>query len=191
MSGDARREPESFQVVSDLGQLTAFADPLKMRIIRILQQQEATTNQLVDLIDEKRTMVSGQIRALRDLGLINVVHRKDHDGARENVYRATARVYNLRPEPMTTGSVSASVASATLDSVSKELVGSLKAWPNQKMNYEGRRARMPYERAVEFNDKLEALISEYWGSPSHPVEENPDDPMLALIAAWYRFPEEV
>jgi DNA-binding transcriptional ArsR family regulator len=190
MSSDTQAGPEASQVVSDLGQLTAFADPMKMRILRVLQHQEATIEQLADIVSENEATVAEGIRGLLELRLINEVGQNERSGADKNVYRATARVYNLRPEPGVTGVISASVASATLDAVTREVVGSLTQWPNQRMNYEGRRARMSYDRAAEFNDKLVELITEYWGSPGQPVDEDPADPLMAFIGAWYRFPEE-
>jgi DNA-binding transcriptional ArsR family regulator len=190
MSSDTQAGPEACQVVSDLGQLTAFVDPMKMRILRVLQHQEATTEHLAEIVGEGKATVSDQIHALLNLRLITKVDQKGRDGTGQDIYRATARVYNLRPEPREYGTLSASIAAATLDSVTKEVVGSLTQWPSQRMNYEGRRTRMSYDRATEFNDKLLELIAEYWGSPDQPVDENPADPLMAFIGAWYRFPEE-
>jgi DNA-binding transcriptional ArsR family regulator len=189
MSDDARREPASFQVVSDLGQLTAFTDPRKMQILRILQHQEATVAELAGATGESASNVSGHTQALSDLRLIRVVDQQIEDGHSDDVYRATARVYNLRPDPGNPLQIGASVASASLDSIGREIVASLTTWPDQRLNYEGRRTRMPIRRALEFNERLVELIDEYWGSPGRPVEENRDDPLMALVGFWYRFPE--
>lgn len=195
MSEADRFGPESFQVVSDLGQLTAFIDPLKIRILRILQHQEATCGQIAAMVDEPESTVSDHIRALYGLRLIREVGQHEGDDGTEHIYRATARVYSLRPQPGDVSTASASIslaaiASNTMNSVANEVVTSLTTWPDQLMNYEGRRTRMSLERAVEFNEKFEELITEYWGSPDHPVKEDPDDPLMALVGFWYRFPEQ-
>lgn len=195
MSEANRFGPEPIQVVSDLAQLSAFIDPQKMRILRILQQQEATTSQIAAMTDQPVSTVSDLVSKLNDVRLIKEVGQRDGDDGPENVYRAVARIFSLRPEPGNDGIASAMIspaamAATTLDSVSAELVSSLTTWPDQWMNYEGRRTRMSHERLMEFNDKLVELIAEYWGDPDHPVKEDPDDPLMALIGFWYRFPEQ-
>ena len=40
------------------------------------------------------------------------------------------------------------------------------------------------------NEKLVELVNEYWGSPDQPREGDPDDPLLAFIGFWYRFPDD-
>lgn len=190
MSEHDHREPASFQVVSDFGQLKAFTDPLKMQILRILQQEEATAADLIRATGEPAMSVREHIEGLRSVRLIRVVDQRMDGGHDGGVYRATARVYNLRPDPGGQNHVTASVASASLDSVGREIVASLTVWPDQRLNYEGRRTRLPLSRVVEFNDRLAALIAEYWGSPDQPVEENPSDPLMAFVGFWYRFPEK-
>lgn len=195
MAEKARFQPEESQVVSDLGQMRLFASPMKMRILRILQQQEATISQLSGMIDEPEDVLMRHIRALSERRLIRTVDRQVRDGRIQEVYRATAYIYNLRPAPTdidtpaTTFSGS-TIAAATMDSLTSEIVTSIETWPNQRMNYEGRRARIPYARAEEFHEKLVGLVDEYWGSAEHPAADNPDDPLLAFIGFWYRFPEE-
>jgi hypothetical protein len=49
---------------------------------------------------------------------------------------------------------------------------------------------MPYSRALEFNEKLVALIDEYWGSAERPKQEDPADPLLTLVGLWFRSPED-
>lgn len=195
MAENARFQPEESQIVSDLGQLRLFASPMKMRILRILQRQEATIGQLSEMIDEPEEMLSRHLQQLLDRRIIITVDRQVRSGTIQDVYRATALIYNLRPAPMDIDSpattfTGSTIAAATMDSVTSEVVTSIETWPNQRMNYEGRRTRMPYTRAEEFNEKLVALVDEYWGSTDHPVEQDPNDPLLAFVGFWYRFPEE-
>jgi uncharacterized UPF0146 family protein len=189
----ARFTPASNQIISDLGQLQLFTNPLKMRILRILQRQEASLPALANAVGEPHDVVARHIDELCDRRIVTIVGGQDGDGT--EMYRATALIYNLRPEPayMTNPAISltgAMMAAATLDSVTSEVMASLTAWPDQRANYEGRRTRMPYSRALEFNERLVALVDEYWGSAATPKEEDPDDPLLAFVGLWYRFPEE-
>lgn len=194
MAEKARFEPEAQQIISDLGQLQLFTNPLKMRLLRILQRQEATLDELGVMVSEAEDVVDRHVSELTERHLVRTVGRQVRNGQVRNVYRATARIYQLRPEPINpvrpaTTFTGTAFAAATLDSIESELLTSIETWPNQRLNYEGRRARMPYARAEEFNEKLVRLIDEYWGDGGEPVDEDPDDPLLSFIGLWYRFPE--
>lgn len=195
MADKARFEPEAHQIISDLGQMRLFANPMKMRLLRILQHQEATLGQLAGLLGEERDVISRHLGQLSARRLVKTVDRQVRDGHICDVFRATALIYQLRPDPsdirtQATSLSGATVAAATMDSLSSEIVTSIETWPDQRMNYEGRRAHMPYVRAEEFNEKLVRLVDEYWGSPDTPIDGDPGDPLLAFIGFWYRFPEE-
>lgn len=181
-------EPEPTQVVSDLGQLLAFNDPVKIQLLRILQREKATGEYLASAIGEPLDIVTHDLRALVSLGLIREVGQEGERGGA--VYRATARIFDLQPEPRDNAMVMAPVANATLDAVRHDVVNSLEQWPDQLMNFESRRLRMSHARAMEFNEKLVELLGEYWGNPDHPVEEDPNEPVMAFAGIWYRFPDQ-
>lgn len=176
-------EPEPTQVVSDLGQLLAFHDPVKIQLLRVLQREEASCPALAVATGESLETVTEHVRALVNLGLIRHL---GNDG-QDDVYRAMAKIFDLQPEPRDTARVMAPVAAATLDSVRHDVVTSLREWPDQMMNYESRRLRMSQARIMEFNDRLIELLGEFWGNPDHPVDEDPDAPVMAFAAIWYRF----
>lgn len=190
MTDDVRFEPESVLVVSDLGQLQAFIDPVRVGILRIFQRQEATAGEIASIVGHPESTVTDVVRSLLGLHLLRVVGRRARGNGAEDVYRATARIYDLQPEPAHNGMVMAPVAEATLDAVTREVVTSLTSWPDQKMNYESRRKRMPIAQAMEFNDKLNELLAEYWGDPDQPVEEDGKEPVMAFSGIWYRFPDK-
>ena len=183
MADKVRFEPESFQIVSDLGQLRLFANPMKMRILRILQRQEATIPQLSGMVGEPEEDVARHLEDLTARRLVRMIDRQVREGRIRDVYRATALIYQLPHDPAAarssaTSLTGATLAAATMDTVTSELITSIETWPDQRMNYEGRRVRMPYARAEEFNEKLVSLVNEYWGSPDQPREGDQDDPRL-------------
>jgi DNA-binding transcriptional ArsR family regulator len=187
MSDDAQFEPAALQVVSDFGQLRAFNDPQKIQILRILQRREATSEQLVCLIDAPESSISEDVDVLLKLGLIRAVRPQDRG---VSSYRAMARIYDLQPDAKHNAVLMAPVANATLDSIRHDVVSSLTEWPDQRMNFESRRLRMSRARVIEFNDRFVELLAEFWGDPDHPVEDEPDEPVMAFAGIWYRFPEQ-
>ena len=188
MGKDDEFEPQPSQVVSDLGQLRAFNDPAKIQLLRFLQRETATNEQLAASLGESPDAVTDHIRSLLSLGLVRQVgHDSDGGGA---IYRATARIYDLQPEPKDHAMVMAPLANATLDAVRQDVVTSLTEWPGQMMNFESRRLRMSHVRAMEFNERLIELLGEYWGNPDHPVQEESTEPVMAFAGIWYRFPDK-
>lgn len=188
MSSGTRTGQASHQVVSDLGQLKVFTDPIKIMVLRILQHQELSVAEIAALVDEPGEVIEGQVQELMSLGMLE---EADAAGA----YRSTARIFHIHMDRGPQGGTSttitpASIAAATAESVGRELGASLTTWPDQLMNLEGRRARMPHARALEFNERMVELIHEYWGGPDQPVEEDPEDPLMSFIGVWYRFPEK-
>lgn len=188
MSSGTRTGQASYQVVSDLGQLKVFTDPLKIMVLRVLQHQQLTVAEIAALVDEPDEVIAAQVEELMRIGMIEEAGAAD-------VYRSTARIFHLSMDRGSQGCASstitpASIAAATAESVGRELGASLTTWPDQLMNLEGRRARMSHARALEFNERLVELIQEYWGGPDQPVDENPEDPLMSFIGVWYRFPEK-
>lgn len=190
MSDIERFEPQPFQIVSDLRQLKAFTDPIRNRILHILSDREATNQQLAQILGEPQAKVLHHVRFLLDVGLIRLVEERVRGGNVEKFYRATARLYGFRPTPTDAEALSGPVSGAIFESVTQELVASLKLWPNQPLYWETRRTRLSPERVGEFNDRLLALIAEYWGDPDRPADEDPDANLMALAVAMYRFPGE-
>lgn len=188
MPDDTVFEPEPAQVVSDLGQLQAFNDLVNIKLLRVLQREQASIGQLAAAISEPGEVVSRHVALLLSLHLVREVVPATE--ARAAAYRASARIYDLQPEPKDNALVMAPVANATLDAVRHDVVTSLETWPNQLMNFESRRLRMSHARAMEFNERLIELLGEFWGNPDHPVEEDPDSPVMAFAGIWYRFPDK-
>lgn len=177
-------EPVPFQIVSDPHQLKGFTDPLRNRILHILADHEATNQQLASALDEPQAKVLHHVRFLLDAGLIRLVHQRISGGNVEKYYRATARIYGFRPDPAGMETLS----SAVLESVTQEVAASLSLWPDQNLGWEGRRVRLSPERLKEFDDRLLALIAEYWGGPDTPAQDEPDADLMAFAAVTYRFP---
>lgn len=184
MSEAARFEPVPFQIVSDSRQLKAFADPIRNRIMHFLAEREATNQQLAAALGEPQAKVLHHVRFLLDAGLIVLVDQRIKGGNVEKFYRATARLYGIRAEPVVEGSVTGPVFEAVL----QEIVTSETLWPNQEQNWELRRSRIAPERLQEFTKRLNGLIAEYWGGPDHPATPDPDADLIAFASITFRHP---
>ncbi len=188
MAGTERFEPAPFQVVTDLRQLKAFTDPIRNRLLHILANQEATNQQLASILDEPQAKVLHHVRFLLDVGLIALVEQRVRGGNVEKFYRATARTYGFRPDPADVETLSGPVSGAIFESVTQELVASLNLWPDQSYYWGTRRGRLTPERVKEFDERLLALIAEFWGELGEPDGGETDGELMALATTIYRFP---
>jgi DNA-binding transcriptional ArsR family regulator len=190
MSKENQWTPAPMQIVSDLGQLSAFGDPDQSRILRILQRLEVSPRQLAQMLGMSPSTVETHLQRLCELVLVRPVESNGSasNSNEETLYRATARMFNLRPEPRDMETISSPVATAMLGTLERELKASITVWPDQKLGYEGRRTRLPMSRVVEFDDRLAELIREFWGDEVESVDEDPDDPLMAFMSVWYRLP---
>jgi DNA-binding transcriptional ArsR family regulator len=71
----------------------ALSHPMRARILRILDERVASPNEIAEMIDERLPNVSYHVRALLDLGCIELVDTAQRRGAIEHYYRAVVRPF--------------------------------------------------------------------------------------------------
>jgi DNA-binding transcriptional ArsR family regulator len=71
----------------------ALSHPMRARILTILNERVASPNEISELIDERLPNVSYHVRALLDLGCIELVDTAQRRGAIEHYYRAIVRPF--------------------------------------------------------------------------------------------------
>jgi DNA-binding transcriptional ArsR family regulator len=71
----------------------ALSHPMRARILVILNERVASPNEIAEMIDERLPNVSYHVRALLDLGCIELVDTAQRRGAIEHYYRAIVRPF--------------------------------------------------------------------------------------------------
>jgi DNA-binding transcriptional ArsR family regulator len=71
----------------------ALSHPMRTRILAILNERVASPNEIAEMIDERLPNVSYHVRALQELGCIELVDTAQRRGAIEHYYRALARPF--------------------------------------------------------------------------------------------------
>jgi DNA-binding transcriptional ArsR family regulator len=71
----------------------ALSHPMRTRILAILNERVASPNELAELLGERLPNVSYHVRALLDLGCIELVSTAQRRGAIEHYYRALTRPF--------------------------------------------------------------------------------------------------
>ena len=71
----------------------ALSHPMRTRILAILNERTASPNEISEMIEERLPNVSYHVRALLDLGCIELVSTAQRRGAIEHYYRAIVRPF--------------------------------------------------------------------------------------------------
>lgn len=71
----------------------AFAHPLRVEILTILDQRVASPNEIANELDEGLSLVSYHVKVLKDFDCIELVSTRPRRGATEHFYRAIRRPY--------------------------------------------------------------------------------------------------
>jgi DNA-binding transcriptional ArsR family regulator len=122
--------------VTDLEQIRALADPLRLRILGALCGVPRTTMQVADLIGEKPTKLYHHVEALERVGLIRLQETRPNRGTVEKYYQAVAAQFRasasaLSPSRERKDRLSAKQAmlNSILDSAREELLAQVRPDP--------------------------------------------------------------
>src|SRR5215469_15156971 len=91
-------------VVNTMEQFRAVSDPVRSRIIGIIQQQPATARQIATRLKASPGAIGHHMHVLEAAGLVQVVARRFVRGTVANYYTRTARLFAFDfPEEVTGG----------------------------------------------------------------------------------------
>src|SRR5262245_52283071 len=82
--------PLGTHTVTDLAQIRALADPLRLRILGALGREPRTTKQVADVLGEKPTKLYHHVEALERVGLVRLTETRPNRGTVEKYYQAVA-----------------------------------------------------------------------------------------------------
>ena len=197
-----------FRWIDDVVTLKALADPLRMKIMRILGKHARdkarimTVKQLAEELGEPTTKLYRHMKQLLAVGLIQVAEVRLVGGIVEQHYRVAQKSLRLNPERSEMDRESwlsaemSGVVGAAIDEYFEryaEAVGSGKTFirPQESLdNPPHVRSvgaimdfRMPQVKAAEFAERLDALITEFRDQASEREEGSVSVNLLAMFYA--------
>lgn len=192
MQESERFVPAPYREVSEPAQLKVFTDPLRIRVLNVLEQREATNQQVADSLGEPTAKVLYHVRFLTEAGLIRLVRTEVKGGNVEKYYRAIALAYVLTPARAGMPEFELGATSAVLEAVRHEAVASLAKWPEQESLVQRRPGYLDPARLEEFRERLESLLEEYWKEDESLDADGDGTPgelhQWRLLVAMYRDP---
>jgi DNA-binding transcriptional ArsR family regulator len=154
-------------------QYRALFEKTRMEIVSLLLERAATTSDLASALDKPKGTVGHHLKVLEEAGLVHVVRTTRVRALEAKYYGRTARVFiyhkvgEATNEPQRILSTAAAEVAAVPDD--NEL----------PFNSNIRYARIPAERAQEWSDRLNELITEFG------LQERGGDVTYGFVMAIY------
>jgi DNA-binding transcriptional ArsR family regulator len=182
--------------ISDVATLRAVADPLRMRLLGVLESGDRTVKELAAALDLRPNRLYYHVRLLEEHGLIRVASTRTVSGNIERRYELAARRISVAKDLATAGGAEAvgqlgDMVGTAFDEIRREFVASIKEGdPSQAgrpRRLSGHRLRVPTAKAEEFMARLDALIAEYEVGAG--VSPDPKTDAVLTIALYPQRPE--
>jgi DNA-binding transcriptional ArsR family regulator len=90
------------QKIEDLEQLRLLSDPLKLSLLQVFGENEATVATAAEALDEPQTKLYRHVDALLNAGLIEVTRERPKRGTVERWFRTVARRFEVADELLAT-----------------------------------------------------------------------------------------
>lgn len=115
----AKRAPRQARMMtlSDLEQVKVLSDPLRIRILEELCEEERTTKQVAQRLGEKPTKLYHHVEALLRVGLIRLTRKRQNRGTIEKYYMAVARQFRADSRLFTAADAGGEMESDTLQAM--------------------------------------------------------------------------
>jgi DNA-binding transcriptional ArsR family regulator len=196
------QEPLPVRIVQDVETIKALSDPVRVAILRVLMDDAHETprvlavKELAEELGEPQTKLYRHVKQLQERGLIRVAETRMVSGIQEHRYQAAQRSLDMDPRffgPGVVGTDEAAAAfAAILDNYRNDFVAAIRAGlvrfgDNHPPAESYRNAvsamcvtTIPVARAVEFRDRLAALVDDITAT-----DHDPDGVPIRFLAAFY------
>ena len=163
-------------------QFKALGDPVRERILYIIQNEPATAKQIADRLGASPGAIGHHLQVLEAAGLAKVVARRLVRGIVAKYYTRTARIFNFDDAYMP-----ADVPPFGLDMLTQargEIAATFQAYGTNGFLGGGLpHSRLSPKRAQYFEQKMRDLVDEFVDEP-----QDPDGHVFALVASMFLAP---
>jgi DNA-binding transcriptional ArsR family regulator len=169
-------------VIDTVQQFKAISDPIRSRILGIIQNQPATAKQIADRLGATPGAIGHHLRVLEAAGLAKLVARRVVRGIVANYYTRTARIFTFDLPREVTGDTSISLDIIT--TARDELAEAEEYIEEDTYQTEGfPHIRLSPERAKFYSERLQALVDDI-------LSETPDPngKVYGILVAMFMAP---
>lgn len=168
--------------INSIQQFKAISDPIRSRILGIIQNQPATAKQIADLLGASPGAIGHHLHVLEAAGLAQVVARRMIRGIVANYYTRTARIFDFDLPREVTGdtSMNLEIMRTALNELSEAEVNI----DEDTYRYDGfPHIRLSPERARYYYERLKALVDDILNE-----RPDPNGKVYGILVAMFMGP---
>ena len=166
-------------------QFKAISDPIRSRILGIIQNQPATAKQIAHILNASPGAIGHHLHVLEAAGLAQVVARRLIRGIVANYYARTARIFNYDLPREVTGntSINLQIIAKAYEELA-EAEANMKEDVNQCAGFP--HIRLSSERAKYYSERLQTLVDDI-------LSEAPDlnGKVYSILVSMFIAPEYI
>lgn len=170
------------RIINTEQQFKAISDPIRSRILGIIQNRPATAKQIAGQLGATPGAIGHHLRVLEEAGLAQVVARRLIRGIVANYYTRTARIYtyDLPSEVVGGAAVALDIVTAARNELAEALAsGADDPYSAQSFPH----VRLSPERARVYYDRLTALVEDILQE-----QPDPDGVVYGFLIAMFKSP---
>lgn len=172
-------------VINTAQQFKAISDPIRSRILGIIQNQPATAKQIADSLNASPGAIGHHLHVLEAAGLAQVVARRLVRGIVANYFTRTARIfkYDLPREVTGDTSINLEIIAKAYEELA-EAEANIHEDVNQCAGFP--HVRLSPERAKYYSERLQALVDDI-------LSETPDPngKVYGILVSMFIAPEYI
>jgi DNA-binding transcriptional ArsR family regulator len=153
-------------VLSTDQQFKAIADPLRSKILGIIQTRPATAKQIADRLGQAPGNIGHHLQVLEKAGLAQVVATRVVRGIIAKYYTRSARIFSFSFPPEVTGGTPMTID--ILDHARQELLEAMAAYDDKPCQGAFPHVRISADRARVYEKRLEGLLADLLHEPADP-----------------------
>ena len=168
--------------INSIQQFKAISDPIRSRILGIIQNQPATAKQIADLLGASPGAIGHHLHVLEAAGLAQVVARRMIRGIVANYYTRTARIFDFDLPREVTGDTSMNLE--IMRTALNELSEAEANIDEDTYRYDGfPHIRLSPERARYYYERLQALVNDILNE-----RPDPNGKVYGILVAMFMGP---
>src|SRR5260370_34896645 len=169
-------------IITTFEQFKAISEPVRSRILGIIQNQPATAKQIADRLGATPGAIGHHLHVLEEAGLAQIVARRLVRGIVANYYTRTARIFKYNLPEEVTGNVDASLEiMAKAHDEMIEARSSVKEDPFWCDSFP--HIRLTPERARYYSERVQALVNDVLTETP-----DPDGKVYGIIVGMFMSP---
>lgn len=155
--------------ICTLEQFKVLSDPLRNRILRLIQQEPRTAKQIAELLKSTHGSIGYHLHLMEKAELVQIVAHRKVRGIIANYYARTAKIFkfDLPKGLVEKGAVALDIINAARD----EILDLQDQESGDKVYIAFPHARLSADRAKHYEQRLKKIVTDFLNEPQNPADK--------------------